>query len=106
MLLTKFKDVRRKVGTKLRGRCDEADFLLKEESIVVETKMTRSSLNDRKIGEELIIDIAHYKQRKCRALLCFVYNPEHRLKNPHALENDLSAPTDGMDVRVLVRPRR
>jgi len=27
----------------------------------VETKMTRENLMDRKLGEELIIDIQHYK---------------------------------------------
>ena len=68
--------------------------------------MTRDSLNDRKVGEELIIDIAHYRQRsECKALVCFVYDPEHRLKNPQVLENDLSKKDDRLDVRVLIRPK-
>jgi hypothetical protein len=53
--------------------------------------MTRDGLTDGKLGEELIIDINHYKQRsECKALVCFVYDPGHSLKNPRGLENDLS----------------
>ncbi len=67
------------------------DFFLKNESVLFETKMTRDGLTDGKLGEELIIDINHYAQRSdCNALVCFVYDPNHRLKNPRGLENDLS----------------
>jgi hypothetical protein len=82
------------------------DFYLKNESVLSETKMTRDNLTDRKLGEELIIDIAHYRQRPdCKALVCLVYDPEHRLKNPQGLENDLSKRHDQLDVRVLIRPK-
>ena len=67
--------------------------------------MTRDGLNDKKLGEELIVNIAHYKQRGCKAVICFVYDPEHLLKNPNAIEIDLSRPTDGMDARVFIRPK-
>jgi hypothetical protein len=45
------------------------DFLLKKESVLVETKMTREGLTDRKLGKELIIDIDHYQQRPALATL-------------------------------------
>jgi hypothetical protein len=68
--------------------------------------MTRDNLGDRKVGEELIVDIAHYQQRTdCKALVCFVYDPEHRLKNPQGLENDLSKRHNQLDVRMVVRPK-
>ncbi|MGA8921726.1 MAG: hypothetical protein WB682_01160 [Candidatus Dormiibacterota bacterium] len=68
--------------------------------------MTRSGLTDKKLGDELIIDIAHYKQRPdCKALVCIVYDPDHRLTNPQGIENDLSTTTDGLNVRVLIRPK-
>jgi len=67
---------------------------------------TRDRLNDKRLGEELIIDIAHYQQRPdCRALVCFVYDQGHHLKNPQALENDLSKRHNELDVRVLIRPK-
>jgi len=107
LLETRFEDVRREEwGPSYAGGATRADFFLKNESVLLETKMTRDGLTDRKLGEELIVDIAHYKQRPdCKALVCFVYDPEHRLKNPQGLENDLSKQADHIDVRVLIRPK-
>jgi hypothetical protein len=107
LLETRFEDVRREEwGPSYAGGATRVDFLLKNESVLCETKMTRDSLTDRKLGEELILDIAHYRQRSdCKALVCLVYDPEHRLKNPQALEADLSKKHDHLDVRVLIRPK-
>jgi hypothetical protein len=107
LLETRFEDIRpEEWGPSYAGGVNRVDFLLKKESVLVETKMTRDGLTDRKLGEELIIDVAHYKQvPRCQALVCFVYDPEHRLRNPRSIENDLSKVTDGLDVRVLVRPK-
>ncbi|WP_433971931.1 hypothetical protein [Tunturiibacter lichenicola] len=107
LLLTRFKTVRREeYGPSYAGASTRSDFYLKDDSIVLEMKMIREGLNDRKLGEELINDIAHYKQRGCKTMICFVYDPEHKLKNPAVLEADLSKPTDGMDVKVIIRPRQ
>lgn len=107
LLETRFDDIRlEEWGPSYAGGANRLDFLLKNESVLIETKMTRDRLTDRKLGEELIIDVAHYKHTHgCQALVCFVYDPEHRLVNPRAIENDLSKVTDGLDVRVLVRPK-
>jgi REase_DpnII-MboI len=107
LLETRFEDVRPEEWTpSYAGGSNRVDFLLKKEAVLVETKMTRDGLTDRRLGDELIIDIAHYKQvMDCRALVCFVYDPGHRLSNPHGIENDLSRITDGLDVRVLIRPK-
>jgi hypothetical protein len=106
LLETRFEDIRREEwGPSYAGGATRADFLLKNESVLFETKMMREGLNDRKLGEELIIDIEHYKQRPHKALVCFVYDPEHRLKNPRGLENDLSKRHNSLDVRVVIRPK-
>jgi len=107
LLETRFEDVRREEwGPSYAGGATRVDFFLKNESVLFETKMTRDGLNDRKLGEELIIDIAHYQQRPdCKALVCFVYDPNHHLKNPQAIENDLSRQHGQLDVRVLIRPK-
>jgi hypothetical protein len=107
LLETRFEDVRREEwGPSYAGGATRVDFLLKNESVLCETKMTREGLTDRVLGEELIIDITHYKQRSdCKALVCFVYDPGHRLKNPQDLANDLSKQHDHLDVRVLIRPK-
>jgi len=107
LLETQFEDVRREEwGRSYAGGATRVDFFLKNESVLFETKMIRDGLSDRRVGEELIIDIAHYKQRSdCKALVCFVYDPEHHLRNPHSLENDLSKQDDHLEVRVLIRPK-
>lgn len=88
------------------GGSKRMDFLLKNEEIVVEVKMTRPGLEDKKIGEQLIIDIANYKKHpNCKNLYCFVYDPDGRIRNPRGLENDLSKETDGIHVFTYIYPR-
>lgn len=107
LLETQFDDVRPEEWIpSYAGGATRVDFFLKKETAFVETKMMRDTLTDRKLGDELIIDIAHYKQHPdCKLLLCFVYDPEQRLKNPRALENDLTKQDDSLAVTVIVRPR-
>jgi len=108
LLETRFSDVRPEQWTpSYAGKQARVDFLLKEESVIVETKMTREGLGDAKIGDELIVDIERYKNfPHCKALFCFVYDPQYRLKRPEAIESDLSRKSDGLLVRTQVRPRR
>jgi hypothetical protein len=82
------------------------DFLLKEESVVIEAKMTKKGLGAKEVGEQLIVDIAHYKTHpNCKTLICLVYDPEHRIGNPRGIERDLSKKSDGLDIKVFVVPR-
>lgn len=102
-----FSDIRAEEWTpSYAGSSKRMDFLLKKEEIVVEVKMTRNGLNDKKIGEQLIIDIANYKNHpNCRELYCFVYDPDGRIRNPRGIESDLSRETDGLRVLVYIYPR-
>ncbi|MGC2696375.1 MAG: hypothetical protein WA738_11345 [Candidatus Angelobacter sp.] len=107
LLETQFEDVRSEEWTpSYAGGASRVDFFLKKESAFVETKMPRDGLADRKLGDELIIDIEHYKRHPdCKSLLCFIYDPDHRLKNPRALENDLTKQHGSLPVTVIVRPK-
>jgi len=88
------------------GRAARVDFLLKAEQVVVETKMTRKGLDDRKLGEELTLDKAKYRTNKdCRTLVCFVYDPDGYCKNPTALERDLAESGPDFKVVVVVAPK-
>src|SRR5437870_10888097 len=84
LLTLYFDDIRKEEGTPSHaGKSSRMDFLLKDELIVIETKMTRDGLGDKELGEELALDIEWYKEhRDCKTLVCFVYDPEKRLKNP------------------------
>ena len=87
------------------GTCSRQDFLLKQEKIVIETKKTRKGLGNRELADELIIDIDRYKTHPdCKYLICFVYDPENRIRNPRGFEYDLSKHTDGIEVIVIIRP--
>lgn len=103
-----FDDVRDEEWTpSLAGASARMDLLLKNEQIVIEAKMTRKGLGQKKIREDLFIDKAYYKGHKdCRKLYCFVYDPSEKIKNPRGFERDLSDVVDGFETKVFVAPRR
>ncbi|MER6828971.1 hypothetical protein ABT352_23530 [Streptosporangium sp. NPDC000563] len=85
------------------GGRSRVDFLLPEAGIVVETKMTRETLSDKKVGEELLIDWGRYsKHPDCRGIFALVYDPERRLQNPIGLQSDLTQEQNNPATRVLV----
>jgi len=108
LLLQHFIDVREEEYTpSYAGGSTRTDFLLKYEKIFVEVKKTRKGMTDRTLGDELILDKAHYQVHPdCRALFCLVYDPDAILKNPEGLESDLSNIKNGFETKVYVVPRR
>lgn len=67
----------------------------------------RDTAHARCIGDELIIDIAHYRRHQdCDTLWCVVYDPEHLITNAEGLRNDLQGsrtmPDGKIEVRMLV----
>lgn len=107
LLKLHFKDVRAEEYTpSYAGSSTRMDFLLKEEKIVIEVKKTRERLADKEVGQQLILDAAHYASHPgCKELICFVYDPENRVKNPRGLEKDISErSTDSLKVTLLIRP--
>ena len=86
------------------GGNSRIDFHLPEYDMYIETKMTREGLTDRKIGEELLIDIGRYKN-SCSTLVCFIYDPKEMLENPYGLIKDLeNLSTDDLTVKVFINP--
>lgn len=102
-----FHDIRAEDYTpSYAGGNSRVDFLLKPERTVVEIKKTRDGLTDKKLGEELIVDIARYQSHPdCDVLVCFVYDPEGRVGNPRGLESDLAKlGNDDLNVVVFIEP--
>ncbi|MGW0960296.1 PD-(D/E)XK nuclease domain-containing protein [Streptomyces gelaticus] len=84
------------------GGRSRVDFFLPEVGIVVETKMIRESLSDRRVGEELLIDFGRYSSRPdCCGILAVIYDPKMILENPAGLEFDLSRSTSATRVIVV-----
>jgi hypothetical protein len=106
-LLLHFADVRTEEWTpSYAGSSARIDIVLPAERIVIEVKRTRDGLATKKCKEELAIDIDHYRiQKDCGTLVCFVFDPDHRIKNPVGFEKDLEGQrTDTLHVRVVVAP--
>ena len=72
------------------GSSTRMDFLLPVHSLVIETKLVRDRQHAGKIGDELIIDMAHYRAHpKCATLWCVIYDPNHFIQNTGGLVRDL-----------------
>lgn len=102
-----FDDIRDEEWTpSYAARSSRMDFLLKPENIVVEVKKTSENLGAKHVADQLIIDIERYQVHPdCKTLICFVYDPENRISNPVAIENDLSKESDDLLVKVIVSPK-
>jgi hypothetical protein len=107
LLKVHFDDVRpEEYAPTKAGAASRLDFLLKSERLVVEVKLATSILTDKKIGEQLIVDIERYKAHPdCDRLVCFVYDPDHHIRNPAGLEQDLSKKDEKPRVIVIVTPK-
>lgn len=100
-----FKDIRKEEWTpSYAGNSSRVDFLLKEEKTVIEVKKTRSTMKDKDLGEQLIIDIAKYKSHPdCKNLICFLYDPEGRIVNPNGIIKDLEKNNESF-VKIYINP--
>jgi len=106
LLSVDFDDIRTEEWTpSYAGGSSRMDFVLRKENVVIETKMTRKGLDAKQLGEDLLIDIAKYKNYQyCKTLVCFAYDPEGRIQNPRGLEQDLQRATTDVKVIVFIRP--
>lgn len=85
------------------GSSSRMDFLLKEEKIVIETKMTRKSMKDKDLVDQLIVDIDRYQAHPdCETLICFIYDPEERIVNRQSIITDLS--NSKLNLKIMVSP--
>jgi hypothetical protein len=107
LLKLHFDDVRaEEVTPSVGGKSGRMDFLLKREQLVLETKMTRKGLDQKKVSDELIIDMKRYRAHPdYRTLICFVYDPQFICDNPTALEDDLTGNDGNFRTVVVVCPK-
>jgi REase_DpnII-MboI len=86
------------------GRNSRIDFLLPAYRLAIELKHTRDGLTDQKLGEQLIIDRDRYSGHGVAThLICLVFDYEGKLRNPRALEDDLTKKVASTDMAVTVR---
>ena len=86
------------------GSSTRMDFLLTSHKRVLELKFVRYGNHASKIGNELIIDIEHYRKHPgCDTLWCIVYDPNHLITNPESLKKDLEGARTTKDGTVNVK---
>ena len=86
------------------GSSTRMDFLLPAYKLVLEVKNVRDKKHATKVGDELIIDIEHYRRHpECDCLWCVIYDPLQLITNPSGLVNDLEGPRSTPDASVKVR---
>ena len=103
-----FEDIREEdYSPSYAGGNSRVDFVLKEERIVVETKMTNDNLKDKEIGSQLLIDVGRYRSHPdCKLLVVFVYDKGDHIRNKAGLINDLEKmSTPSLKVRIFINPR-
>lgn len=104
LLKLHFDDIRKEEWTpSYAGGSSRMDFLLKNEQIIIEVKMTRVGLTDREFGKQLIEDKTKYKAHPdCKNIICFIYDPEGRITNQKGIENDLNQKDQDFIVEIII----
>ena len=107
ILLLHFDDVRpEEVTPSYAGNSSRVDFYLPDACLVVEVKMTRQSLQQRQVADQLIEDATRYATMKhVDTLVCLVYDPSNFCRNPTALERDVAESGRKLSVHAVVCPR-
>jgi len=107
-LKLEFDDVRKEEPTpSYAGAASRIDIVLKNEKISVEAKKTRKTLTEKTLGNQLISDIARYKNYpEINAVVFFVYDPDFLIENPDGFKSDLEKlSTPKLKVIVVISPK-
>jgi len=102
-----FDDIRKEDSSPSHaGANSRLDFVLKNEKVIVEVKMTNENLTTNKLGQELLIDIGRYKEYPdCNDLVIFIYDRGDFVRNKTGLINDLQKQsTNKLKVTVIINP--
>jgi hypothetical protein len=103
-----FDDIREEdYSPSYAGGNSRIDFVLKDEEIVIETKMTNDHLRDKEVGSQLLIDIGRYRGHPaCKVLVVFVYDKGDHIRNKNGLINDLQRMSSSeLIVKVYIEPK-
>lgn len=86
------------------GSSTRMDFLLPDHSLVIELKFVRDRAHGKRVGDELIVDIEHYRRHPaCNNLWCVIYDPDHLLMNADGLCTDLEGVRKTKDGELMVK---
>lgn len=103
-----FIDVHRESGVPYNaGSNSRIDFLIRDENIGIEVKMTRKGLKDKELGEQIIIDMHRYSSHQnCKDVLFFIYDPQYFIVNVDGLRNDIKKENSKIASHLVIVPER
>lgn len=101
-----FDDVRPEECTpSYASKSSRLDFFLPQQQMIIEAKMTRENLGHKEVVDELLIDIGRYSNvPSVKTLVCLIYDPLGKCRNPRAIESDIENGGSRLNVRVVVCP--
>ena len=108
LLTIQFDDIREEdYSPSYAGGNSRVDFVLKNEKIVIATKMTNDGLRDKEIGSQLLIDIGRYRAHTdCKLLAIFIYDKGDHIRNKSGLIKDLqNMKSHDLDVKIFIDPK-
>jgi hypothetical protein len=107
LLHIEFQDIRAEdVVPSQGGSSSRVDFHLYKEKIIVEVKKTRDKLGNKELTTQVNDDVGRYQHKPdCDTLVCFIYDPEHRITNPPGFEHDHSRVQGKFRLITVVRPK-
>lgn len=104
LLRSLYNDVRHEERTpSYAGSSSTIDFLLREQRVAIEVKVTRKGRSEKQIKQELLVDINDYEGHpSVETLIAVVYDLASTFDNPNGFERDLSGKRGSLTVDVLV----
>jgi len=104
VLRTMYEDVRSEERTpSLAGSSSTIDFLVKSSAIAVEVKLATATHRERRVKEEVLIDLSDYKGHpSVRAVVAAVFDMDGVIRNQRGFEDDLSGESEDLVYETIV----
>jgi hypothetical protein len=103
LLAVGFDEVRTVTRTPPYAASPRTEFLLSREGVVVTGKLIVPGRGESEIAGELRQDATEYEHRGvCQVLICLIYDPEGRLREPKRLEAAWSISDGALPVRSII----
>jgi hypothetical protein len=97
-----FDDIRPEARTPRYAPGTRTDFLLAAEGTAVTAKYARPAVREPQLADQLREDADYWRQRRCRTLVGFVYDPEGLLREPPVLETAWSVREEEFEARCVI----
>jgi hypothetical protein len=97
--------IKEEYAPRYASKNSKIDFILTGLAVGIEVKMAGESLRDKRIADQLIIDIERYQTHpNCKHLIFLIYDPKGILSDPNHIKRDLESKSRSMGITVVISP--